>query len=568
VDEPAQVFPLILHPAIQRDGTALDVNKPTFIDSEWCRFQRGRPRKMGGYIRITDKLLGPVRKVLVTPYDGSARILTFSSRGIEAVVVDSNGLGAHKLDRTPSGFAHASGLVWSVAEMYDDAAGSQEALVLGVAADALSSIDTSNVGQVYYGNTFDETEFTEASGITCRGLLVSQPYAIYYGHNGIVTWSNANEPLNISTGDAGSDRVTALTIVAGLPLPTGTGAGALLWSLDSVLRMEYIGGQQIFRFTHITKSSSILSQNAVIEFDGVYYWIGEDRFFVSDGASATELPNDTNLNFFFDNINRDHKTKVWADRNRRFGEVVWYYPRGENTECSHAIVYNVRTKEWSDFALSRTAGAHYYNRPVSTSSPNTREVRFTVENLVGDILVGDVLSFDLSATKIRVTLIDGETYYGSQIIDGVFPQPGMVIDNTTRSGTADVLSYSETCALYIHEFGVDAINGDHQLAIQSSVTTSDISLLSTSGLNRWTRLIRVEPDFIVSNDISMYVITKEFALSEEVIHGPYTITPTTEKVDLRIQGRHIFLKFVSDVFGGDFQFGRCLLHIEPGDIRS
>ena len=34
-------------PGIQRDGTALASNR--YTDGEWVRFQRGLPRKIGGY---------------------------------------------------------------------------------------------------------------------------------------------------------------------------------------------------------------------------------------------------------------------------------------------------------------------------------------------------------------------------------------------------------------------------------------------------------------------------------------------------------------------------------------
>ena len=43
----AKVISLQIKPGIQRDGTIFDA--PTYVDGRWVRFQRGRPRKMGGY---------------------------------------------------------------------------------------------------------------------------------------------------------------------------------------------------------------------------------------------------------------------------------------------------------------------------------------------------------------------------------------------------------------------------------------------------------------------------------------------------------------------------------------
>lgn len=44
-------------PGFGRDGTELDT--PHFIDGQWVRFQRGRPKKMGGYKEITPNIETP-----------------------------------------------------------------------------------------------------------------------------------------------------------------------------------------------------------------------------------------------------------------------------------------------------------------------------------------------------------------------------------------------------------------------------------------------------------------------------------------------------------------------------
>ena len=82
----------------------------------------------------------------------------------------------------------------------------------------------------------------------------------------------------------------------GLPLRSGSGPAAILWSPDSVIRMEYVGGNAVFRFSTLSSQSSILAQNSVIEYDGDYFWIGVDRFLVFSGGKVQELPNQLNKN--------------------------------------------------------------------------------------------------------------------------------------------------------------------------------------------------------------------------------------------------------------------------------
>jgi hypothetical protein len=52
-----KVFALDTLAGIQRDGTVFD--KQYYNDGRWVRFQRGRPRKVGGYRVIANELLGP-----------------------------------------------------------------------------------------------------------------------------------------------------------------------------------------------------------------------------------------------------------------------------------------------------------------------------------------------------------------------------------------------------------------------------------------------------------------------------------------------------------------------------
>ena len=52
----AKVISLNIKPGIQRDGTQFDA--PVYVDGKWVRFQRGRPRKMGGYRGIFQNASG------------------------------------------------------------------------------------------------------------------------------------------------------------------------------------------------------------------------------------------------------------------------------------------------------------------------------------------------------------------------------------------------------------------------------------------------------------------------------------------------------------------------------
>ena len=90
-----------------------------------------------------------------------------------------------------------------------------------------------------------------------------------------------------------------------------------------------------------------MSSNAVVEMDGIYFWMGVDRFYLYNG-SVQVLPNDKNVNWLFDNINYEQRQKVWATKIPRYNEIWFFYPRGTATECTDAIIYNVKDKLWYD----------------------------------------------------------------------------------------------------------------------------------------------------------------------------------------------------------------------------
>ena len=70
------VYQIPSAPGIARDGTRLD--STSFIDGQWVRFQRGRPKKIGGYKEITKNHDSIVRGATVGYKSGISYIYAFS----------------------------------------------------------------------------------------------------------------------------------------------------------------------------------------------------------------------------------------------------------------------------------------------------------------------------------------------------------------------------------------------------------------------------------------------------------------------------------------------------------
>lgn len=87
-----KVFSLDTKAGIQRDGTVLD--KQFYHDGQWVRFQRGRPRKIGGYRDMTSQFDGYSRGIYVESEDGYNRIFNGYNDGLQRFVCDNNGIGS------------------------------------------------------------------------------------------------------------------------------------------------------------------------------------------------------------------------------------------------------------------------------------------------------------------------------------------------------------------------------------------------------------------------------------------------------------------------------------------
>ena len=567
-------------PGIKRDGTTLDGDN--YSDGQWVRFQRGRPKKMKGYRRSTDQLTGPVREMIVWSRGDLNSVHCFSSSKVEALLVDSAGIGNGIVDCTPAGFTPNANINWTVDTQYDDAVSSQGTVILAHASQSLSNIDDQTASKPYLAIASSLDVFTQIADAPAvsGGVFAVPPYTFVHGSDGFLAWSDQNQPQVWYTsagniGDAGADRVTGAKIVKGLPMRSGSGAAALLWSLDSVLRMDYVGGQAIFRFSHLSTQTSILSSNAIIEYDGAFFWIGIDRFLVCDGSKVDELPNDMNQNWFFDNLNYAQRQKVWATKVPRYGEIWWFYPRGDATECTHAIVFNVREKTWYDTELSRAAGwySQILSFPMWAGVDPTTQLRLSS---VTNFNVGDVVTGNSSYAKGYVARVDPVS--NDVILEryvGAFLQSETVVSTSGGSADTTFVESPGSSSLYAHEQGWDAVVGDNQDAIQSYFTTADFGMPSggpqpsqAQGINRWTRLTRVEPDFIMEGEMSVTVIGNEFAQAPSDVQTGYNFDSSTGKIDMREQHRQIQLKFESNTAGGHYEMGRVILHTEPGDVRS
>lgn len=500
-------------PGIKRDCTQLEGQN--YQNGRWCRFTaRARPKKIAGYRSVTARLNEIARGMDSFTSDATTFVHIGSQSQVTQVQVNQDGTLGLQNDRTPVGFAPDASDLWQFAAMHNQVDGST--VLIAHAAHSLTDIANVDETPIYYGD-ITGTGPLLPSGMdpVAGGIVALPPFIMAYGKGGRIDISTINDP----TGPTVNSTFNATQkVVKGLPL-RGSTISAILWSLDAVITATFdpaatvaAGGITTFDFNTADGESSILSEQCVVLYDSIYYWIGVDRFLMFNGV-VRELPNNMNIDYFFDHLNFAYRQKVFVMKVPRWGEIWWCFPADGATECNHAVVYNTRLQTWFDTPLpdgGRSAGlyAKVYSKPFMC---------------------------DVDLTNTGYTLWQHETGTDKVVGASSLPIPS----------------------------GYDT----HEI---SPV------VLQQGAKDKAYRVSIIEPDFVQSGDIEVRVMSRANARTEQVASDPLIITELTPGVPASINeqimrfsknARLLSFRFESNTVGGDYEMGTTLAHIEETDGR-
>jgi hypothetical protein len=489
----------------------------------------------------------------------------------------------------------------------------------GIASQVLVGLVTPTSGNTWTFNGLADTggQYPTYKPISVDGgVCVLHPFVFVYGSNGFI----ANNNVDLTAGSyslrnfydwngpfANQLNMSPSKIVKGLPMRGGTNSPAgLFWATDSLIRVTFNSQSTTgiyWNYDIISSQISIMSSNSIVEMDGVYFWMGVDRFYLYNGTVKV-LPNDKNVNWLFDNLNYEERQKVWATKIPRYNEIWFFYPRGTDVECTDAIIYNTKDDLWYDagqaIGSQRSCGyttelfptpiwadwnyVPFYstpsvviNHPASLPAPSTSQI-YIAGDVTQEFSPGDSLSFSTGADTFGQTYLVTSSIH---IYNTTIGTPGVTrITCSTpflTAPTAGTLVYyvSGGFNIWQHEFGQNQVGLDGEVAVYSSITTSDISWLTGSpsqdgktGINRRMHMRRVEPNFLQTGNMSMTILGRKFAGGQmEENSGPYYFNQDTGKIDLRVEHRLVRLQFVSNEINGNYEMGRNLITAELGDER-
>ena len=169
----------------------------------------------------------------------------------------------------------------------------------------------------------------------------------------LVRWcsqANLNDWATSATNTAGSKTLSGKgKLISGIRTPNQM----LLFTDNALYAMTFIGPPLTFGFSFLGDGCGLVAPHAAVVVDGRVYWMSQESFFMYDGGIVPlTCPVRDKV---FGMINAQQKTKVWAARNSRFHEVLFFYQSTDATEIDRYVSFNYIDNAWAYGTLARTA---------------------------------------------------------------------------------------------------------------------------------------------------------------------------------------------------------------------
>lgn len=509
---------------IQRDGTTYQSNH--FTDGQNTRFYHGWPTKMLGWV---EKLLGNSEIVGSTygiPNSQSYDIYMGRPSSLNFFNITNDGVYSPETSRTPvSGFTYDENNLWCFDSFTINAGGISQSYVVAQVAPNGADITNETKGGIFYGvqpgtssltqivNTSTEGGTPVGPVLCSGGIICAFGLLIALDNNGDLRWCETNEIASLSEWkgyqNIGSTKCCAAVLYQG---------SLLVWTLSSLYRLTYVPDENVgsFNVQPLSSSISIWSANSIVEYQNNIFWVGKGQFYQFNG-SINRINNLMNNTYFFgaEGINRAYKGRIYSFVDEQNDEIWHMYPRGIGaTQNNAAVIFSPQANVWYDTPINRSTALSLttYDYRIMTSSVSYQSIIPGSETIIS-------------------------TYPIWQHEDG--------FNEVFQGVSSPIQAYFE---YPIKDFFTSNPSPETNICIET---------------------FRIEPDFILSGEMNVYMINRMYAQSDPRTSAPYTFNSSTEKIDINpVQGRLVSIRFESNVLGGYFEGGRILHGINKGSSAA
>jgi len=301
----------------------------------------------------------------------------------------------------------------------------------------------------------------------------------------------------------------------------------LILTDEAAYTMQFVGPPFTFSIRQVGSNCGCIGDHAAAFANGAVWWMGDSgSFFVYDGT-VKQIPC-TVEDFVFTTLNGNlginfvQGDLVYAAHNSLFSEISWFYAKSGSNEVDRIVSFNFEENIWYTGSLGRTTytDAHVFSNPRATR------------------------------------------FYS---------------DRTPTTPTIN--GVSNGASIYFeHEIGFNEItsptsNTISTVAISAFVSSGDFDLDVEGEGEYFLSIKRFIPDF--KNLAGTAKVTLQFksypadtsAAAGLVTKGPFNVTTSTDKVDLRARGRQANIKIECDSVDENWRYGIFRVDVQPDGRR-
>jgi hypothetical protein len=170
-----------------------------------------------------------------------------------------------------------------------------------------------------------------------------------------VRWSHPMESNGVPYSWMPPDDVDASSIAGYVDLGRGgavVGGESLrdrfvIYSDEAINVMDFTGDALGWRRRSVSSSAGLIGKEAVIEVNGIHYFISRDDILMFDGNQVSSLLHNRLRKRLAQTINYDSAERCWAAHNANFNEIWFCIPEAGDDYPSTAFVFNYRDGTWA-----------------------------------------------------------------------------------------------------------------------------------------------------------------------------------------------------------------------------
>ena len=120
----------------------------------------------------------------------------------------------------------------------------------------------------------------------------------------------------------------------------------------AIYSMQYLGPPYVWGFQLMGDNISIAGPNAISTVNNITYWMGTDKFYMYSGRVET-LPCALRQ-YVYDDINLSQSYQFFASTNEGYNEIWWFYCSANSTTVDKYVIFNHLERTWYYGTMART----------------------------------------------------------------------------------------------------------------------------------------------------------------------------------------------------------------------